>query len=235
MELKYSLLSKIGSGSYGEVWEAVSNSTGKKVALKIQKKDVLNTLKYEAKVLLALKGTTCVPPMYSVGRTLDGRNYVAMKLYDTPLIPTTNPEKWRFYVRGTFDALWSLHSIGYVHRDVKPENFMMGTTNDKTSLVLIDLGMTVPMCKGGVKCHGDIGTSKYMASDVGVTNVYGYKSDWESWILTCISLFNRHKEGYELSFDCNSVEDLLAEVRSLNIDCRLPNKHLLTRALSLVC
>ena len=118
MELKYSLASRIGSGSYGEVWEAVSNSTGKKVALKIQKKNVLNTLKYEAKVLLALKGTTCVPPIYSVGKTLDGRNYVAMKLYDTPLMPTSNQEKWRFYVSGTFDVLWRLHSIGYVHRDV---------------------------------------------------------------------------------------------------------------------
>ena len=36
MESKYTLLERLGDGTYGEVWKGKSNSTGKIVAIKIQ-------------------------------------------------------------------------------------------------------------------------------------------------------------------------------------------------------
>lgn len=40
-----------------------------------------------------------------------------------------------------FDALMLLHGCGYVHRDIKPDNFLMGIGPDKAKLYLIDFGL----------------------------------------------------------------------------------------------
>lgn len=233
MELKYTLLERLGNGTYGEVWKGKSNSTGKIVAIKIQKENVLNTVKYEARVLLALKGSDCIPPIFSVGKTRTGLNYMVIKYYENTLNATQNMDEWRNIVSGTFEAIYKLHKLGYVHRDIKPDNFMIDSNDHSIGIVLVDLGMAVPMEIGGIDFKGEIGSRKYMAESVKEGRSYGYKCDWESWLLTCIELLETVGGNKIYSRNDESIIAILSIIRELPLDTALFNKDLLTEVLSL--
>ena len=233
MELKYTLLEKLGNGTYGEVWKGKSNSTGKIVAIKIQKENVLNTVKYEARVLLALKGSDCIPPIFSVGKTKTGLNYMVIKYYENTLKITSDVKEWRTIVKGTFDAIYKLHKLGYVHRDIKPDNFMIESSEHSIGIVLVDLGMAVPMVNGGVSFKGEVGSRKYMADSVREGCNYGYKCDWESWLLTCIELLETECGNKIYSRNDESIIAILNMIRQLPLDAALFDKGLLTEVLSL--
>jgi cell cycle protein kinase DBF2 len=49
------------------------------------------------------------------------------------------PNNVRFYASEMFGAIFALHSMGYIHRDVKPENFLI---DHKGHLKLGDFGLS---------------------------------------------------------------------------------------------
>lgn len=55
------------------------------------------------------------------------------------------PEKWaRFYIAEVVLALDAIHTLGYIHRDVKPDNMLLDV---KGHLKLADFGTCMPMDK----------------------------------------------------------------------------------------
>ena len=61
------------------------------------------------------------------------------------------PENWaQFYVAELVLALDAVHSMGYVHRDVKPENMLMDT---KGHLKLADFGTCVKLDDVRIHVH----------------------------------------------------------------------------------
>ena len=49
------------------------------------------------------------------------------------------------------EAVEEMHKVGYLHRDIKPDNFRI--MNNK--VVLIDFGLTAPYDKNGVHINRD--------------------------------------------------------------------------------
>ncbi len=47
------------------------------------------------------------------------------------------------------DRIQYIHSKQFLHRDVKPDNFLMGTGNNKDKLYVIDLGLAKKYIKDG--------------------------------------------------------------------------------------
>ncbi|XP_070506740.1 rho-associated protein kinase 2 isoform X4 [Chironomus tepperi] len=91
------------------------------------------------------------------------------------------PEKWAiFYTMEVVLALDVIHNMGFVHRDVKPDNLLL----DKYGhLKLTDFGTCMAMDDDGlVRSNSAVGTPDYISPEVlkGDGGVYGRECDWWS-------------------------------------------------------
>ena len=66
------------------------------------------------------------------------------------------PEEWaKFYIAELVLALEAIHQLGYVHRDIKPDNMLL---DQRGHLKLADFGTCMKMdpvsCSGKEQCSG---------------------------------------------------------------------------------
>ena len=75
---KYRLLNTIGQGGFGDVYKAEDSSTGKVVAVKLERRSTSDMIFGESKILTSLKGTAGIPEVFEAG--LEGDfNFMAME------------------------------------------------------------------------------------------------------------------------------------------------------------
>ncbi|KAE9554409.1 hypothetical protein FO519_002401 [Halicephalobus sp. NKZ332] len=92
-------------------------------------------------------------------------------------------EQWaKFYVAELVLALDAIHSMGYIHRDVKPDNMLIGINGH---IKLADFGTCVKMGPDGlVRCSTAVGTPDYISPEMlrsqGGEGIYGREVDWWS-------------------------------------------------------
>uniref|UniRef100_A0A672P373 Rho-associated protein kinase n=1 Tax=Sinocyclocheilus grahami TaxID=75366 RepID=A0A672P373_SINGR len=93
------------------------------------------------------------------------------------------PEEWaRFYTAEVVLALDAIHSLGFIHRDIKPDNMLL---DHNGHLKLADFGTCMKMDSSGmVRCDTAVGTPDYISPEVlmsqGGTGYYGRECDWWS-------------------------------------------------------
>ncbi|XP_051951656.1 rho-associated protein kinase 2-like isoform X2 [Xyrauchen texanus] len=93
------------------------------------------------------------------------------------------PEEWaRFYTAEVVLALDAIHSLGFIHRDIKPDNMLLDRNGH---LKLADFGTCMKMDSTGmVRCDTAVGTPDYISPEVlmsqGGTGYYGRECDWWS-------------------------------------------------------
>eukprot|EP00794_Sanderia_malayensis_P004823 gene4823-5455_t len=93
------------------------------------------------------------------------------------------PEKWaKFYIAEVVLALDGIHSMGFIHRDVKPDNMLLDRNGH---LKLTDFGTCMKMDKDGlVRSDTAVGTPDYISPEVlqsqGGEGCYGRECDWWS-------------------------------------------------------
>ncbi|KAI9107026.1 hypothetical protein K1719_022554 [Acacia pycnantha] len=139
---------KIGSGSFGEIYIAADIQTSEIVAVKMESKKTKHPqLLYEAKLYNALQGGSGIPSMKWYG--IDGdNNVIVMDLLGPSL------EDLFVYCRGKFSLktvlmladqmlgrIEYIHSKGFLHRDIKPDNFLMGLGRKANQVYMIDFGL----------------------------------------------------------------------------------------------
>uniref|UniRef100_A0A4W4H5K9 non-specific serine/threonine protein kinase n=1 Tax=Electrophorus electricus TaxID=8005 RepID=A0A4W4H5K9_ELEEL len=115
--------------------------------------------------------------LYLVMEFMPGGDLVTLTMnYDLP-------ESWaRFYTAEVVLALDAIHTMGFIHRDIKPDNMLLDRSGH---LKLADFGTCMKMDKSGmVRCETAVGTPDYISPEVlmsqGGTGYYGRECDWWS-------------------------------------------------------
>lgn len=140
----YQLVRKLGRGKYSEVFEGINITTNEKCVVKILKPVKKKKIKREIKILENLRGGTNIIALQAVVKDPVSRtpalifeyvNNVDFKL----LYQTLTDYDIRYYLYELLKAIDYSHSMGIMHRDVKPHNVMIDHDNRK--LRLIDWGL----------------------------------------------------------------------------------------------
>ena len=143
---KYKLLEKLSQGSFGKVFKAENIRTGEIVAIKTEVKlKEQKSLKMEAKIYQYLANTDGFPQLKWFGAT-NNVNYLVTNLLEhsiTGIVSKYGRLSIKTVLRlGTqmIERLETLHGHYLIHRDIKPDNFMINISDKTNKIFLIDFG-----------------------------------------------------------------------------------------------
>ncbi len=175
----YIITERIGKGSFGEVYLA-EDKKDRLYALKIEDKHTNKTkLEKEYKVYRALKDNNVqnVPKLFRFIKTED-YNILVMELLGPSLEELLNiyERKLNLYSvlnlgYSIIDSMEAFHETGYVHRDIKPNNFLIGRKENTDKIYIMDFGLSKKyisddqhISEGKIKSL--IGTPRYASINV---------------------------------------------------------------------
>jgi serine/threonine-protein kinase len=222
---KYRLTRELGRGGMGTVWEAVHETLGTRVAVKIievdhfQSPDSLRRFQNEAHAAARLQSKHVVE-VYDHGVMPDGRAFIVMQyLKGEPLdrrldrLGRLTPRETARIVLQVCRALSKAHAAGIVHRDLKPDNiFLVWDEEDGADVVkVVDFGIAKfieTSAEAGTYTGSLLGTPFYMSPEQarGLKTV-DHRSDlWSVGVITFRCLLGR------MPFEGESVGDVLVKL-----------------------
>jgi serine/threonine protein kinase len=146
---KYKLLSQLGSGTFGTIYQGINIRTNEKVAIKVELiSNEFKLLRYESNVYKLLSTINGIPKIKWYGKD-DINYYMVIDLLGDSLqtlidIKKSLPLKNILQIGvNILIILTNIHEKGFIHRDLKPENFLLSIDQPK-KIYLIDFGISKP-------------------------------------------------------------------------------------------
>lgn len=175
----YKLIKKIGSGSFGEVY-LTRDKEGKEYAAKIEEKTQKNRLKAEYSIykkVLNNKENIGIPKVYNYIETTQ-YNILVMELLGKSLENIYDENQREFNLStilklsiDMLNIIERFHSKGFIHRDIKPNNFLFNHSKPYNTLYLMDFGLSKQFIQNGehigIKFDRSlIGTARYASLNI---------------------------------------------------------------------
>ena len=191
---KYEIIEEVGQGTFGKVFRGKHIRTKEDVAIKIQFKSIINVLQHEAKLYKHLENTIGIPSMRNYGHQ-EGFHYLILDYLDKPLdkLEMTPSESLTYFIEAV-KVLETIHKLGVLHRDIKPDNLMI---NERKQVYVIDFGLS----KWFLDSSGNhmkektnksmVGTIKYSSINVHNGIEPSRRDDLESLCYTFMSLYGK--------------------------------------------
>ncbi|XP_013185084.1 casein kinase I isoform X2 [Amyelois transitella] len=145
---KYRIIRRIGGGSFGDIYLGINISNGEEVAVKVESIKARHPqLLYESRVYKMLQGGIGIPHIRWYGYEKD-HNILVMDLLGPSLEDLFNFCSRQFTIKTVLmlaDQMLGrvefIHCKCFIHRDIKPDNFLMGIGRHCNKLYMIDFGL----------------------------------------------------------------------------------------------
>lgn len=215
----YWVTRKLGRGKYSEVFEGVNCCNDEQCVIKVLKPIKKRKIKKEIAVLVNLTGAPGIVRLLDLVRSRKAK--IPCMVFEF-----INSTSWHEVVRGLTDedlkiymhqiikTLDFAHSVGIMHRDIKPDNIMIDT-NTKTVKV-IDWGLA-EFYLPGTEYNVSVATRPFKGPELLVGyRLYDYSLDL--WMVGCLMgalIFN--KDPY-LFYGGSNQDQLVRIVKVLGTD-----------------
>eukprot|EP01083_Nonionella_stella_P074675 202645_1 len=149
---RYRLGRKVGSGSFGEIYLGTDIESGEKVAMKLEDVALRHPqLQYEFRLYQALADVQKQAGIPKVYMFCQMRSYhvMVMELLGPSLEDLFNFCSRKFTIKTVLliadqllTRIESIHRAGFIHRDIKPDNFLVGLGKRRLNQIfVIDFGL----------------------------------------------------------------------------------------------
>ncbi len=183
---RYEILQLLGEGGMGAVYKAQDRELDRLVALKLIRPELAANpsilARFKQELLLSHQVThKNVIRIYDLGDA-DGVKFITMEFVEGRDLRGIIQEKKKFspeeaveIMQQVCHALEAAHSVGVIHRDLKPQNIM----EDKTGRILVmDFGLARTVGGDGMTQTGAlVGTMEYMSPEQALAKDLDQRSD----------------------------------------------------------
>ena len=181
---RYEVLSLLGEGGMGAVYKAME--LDRMVALKVIRRELSGNRaildRFKQELILATQVThKNVVRIYDLGEA-DGLKFITMEYVEGEDLRTVIHQRMKLppteavaLIEQVCRALEAAHSVGVIHRDLKPQNIML----DKSGRILVmDFGLARTLEGDGMTQTGAlVGTMEYMSPEQALAQNLDQRSD----------------------------------------------------------
>ncbi|MGA8540027.1 MAG: tetratricopeptide repeat protein [Terriglobales bacterium] len=183
---RYEILQLLGEGGMGAVYKASDRELDRFVALKVIRRELASNpsilARFKQELLLAHQVThRNVIRIYDLGEA-DGVKFITMEFIEGKDLRSLIKEKQKFapeeaveIIQQVCQALDAAHSVGVIHRDLKPQNIMQDPAG---RILVMDFGLARTLEGDGMTQTGAIvGTMEYMSPEQALAKDLDQRSD----------------------------------------------------------
>ena len=139
---------QLGKGGFGQIYLGRNLKENVPIAIKVEENGSRSHLLLEYEILKDIQGEEGIPHIYKF-RQGHHHNYLIMELLGKSIDKLFSDCMKQFSYKTIFQIGYQMierieyvHSKGYIHRDIKPGNFVIGKGDKNKILYIIDFGLS---------------------------------------------------------------------------------------------